>query len=261
MVEDSVVLERRGPVAILTLNRPRAMNAIDGSMFIGLSAALNELSVDVGVRSMVLTGAGKAFCSGADVNDPFFSDATRRQREERVRLGYGVVRQLRDARFPVIAAINGACVATGVSLAALCDIRIASSSAHFALGFARVGAFPDMAGSVVLPRLLGPARAIELTLLDEAIDAVQAKDMGLVTQVVEPDQLLPTALELGERLASRSPLATWRTRRAMTDLPSMGLDAALDAEAALVLENVESHDQTEGIAAFRQRRQPHFNGT
>jgi 2-(1,2-epoxy-1,2-dihydrophenyl)acetyl-CoA isomerase len=258
---ETIILERRERVGILTLNRPAASNSMNGTMFEELSDVLLGLSQDGSVRALILTGAGKTFCAGADVTDPFFSGADRAMRIERARLGYGVVRQIRDAPFALIAAINGSCVATGVSLAALCDARIASTAARFTLGFARVGIFPDLAGSVMLPRLLGPSRAIELTMLDETMDATRALEVGLITRTAPPEDLLDASISLAQVLAGRSPLAVRLGRRAMMDLPNLPFDAALDAEAAMVVDHAESFDLQEGVAAVREHRPPEFIGS
>jgi 2-(1,2-epoxy-1,2-dihydrophenyl)acetyl-CoA isomerase len=227
-------------------------------MLAELERRLTALAGDGSVRALVLTGNGPAFCAGADVDDPYFDDPDPSARAQRVDLGYSVARALRALPLPTVCAVNGACVAIGVSLAALCDVRIAAVDARFFLGFARVGIFPDLCASVLLPRLLGTARALELTLLDEALDAERAAQIGLVGSIVPAGRLLDEAVALATTLSRRSGTATRLSRDALHDLAALSFTDAAAAEAEMVKVHLGSRDLREGIAAVRERRRPRF---
>lgn len=258
-VVETVAVRRDGSVAIVELDRPEALNAVNGQMLRELQRVLSDLTRDNSVRSLVLASSGDAFCSGADVKDPYFEDPDPRVQSERVALGYSVVRLLREVPFPTVCAVNGVCVAIGLSLAGLCDVRIASSDARFVLGFARVGIFPDMGGSILLPKLVGQAKALELVVLDEPIDAARAESVGLVSEVVAPERLRARALEVARRLTRRSGAATRLTRQVLHDVAAMPFADAVEAEAAAVARHVRTHDLREGISAVREGRHPHFS--
>ncbi|WP_280424716.1 enoyl-CoA hydratase/isomerase family protein [Nocardia carnea] len=254
---ETLALERHGATAVVTLNRPEALNAVNGTMLADLESVFTDLANDESVRAMVLSAAGRAFCAGADVKDPYYNAGPEVQ-AERVDLGYTAAGLLREMPFPTICAINGACVAIGYSLAALCDLRIAATDARIMLGFAQVGILPDMLASTLLPGFVGPARAVELVLLDDAIDANRAHELGLVTQVVAPENLQQSTLELAQRLSVRSGAATRLSRKALRDLGSQPFDHAAEAEKRIVRERIRSNDLLEGLAAVRERRQPIF---
>lgn len=254
---ETVSVRRVDSVAIVTMDRPDVLNAVNGQTLTELRTVLSCLSGDRSVRAMVFTGAGRAFCAGADVTDSYY-DAGPKVQSERVALGYSVARLLREAPFPTICAVQGACVAIGISFAALCDIRVASSDAKFVFGFAQVGILPDLCASTLLPGLLGPGRALELVLLDDRIGAERALQIGLVTEVVDGNGLLDRAVTLGQRLSSRSGAATRLTRESLREFGSGPFRIAADAEQQLVARLIGSRDLQEGIAAARERRTPQF---
>lgn len=243
--------------AVVTLHRPEVRNAVDGEMLEALGAAFTALAADESVRAMVLRGAGQAFCAGADVTDEYY-EAGPAVRATRVDLGYRTAAQMRELPFPTVCAINGSCVAIGVSLAALCDLRIASDDARLILGFAQVGILPDLASSSLLADLVGGARALELVLLDDPIPADRALELGLVSSVVPPARLIGEATDLARRLSHRSGAATRLSRNALRDLGALPFAEAISREKELVKERIGSRDLREGLAAVRDRRAPQF---
>lgn len=255
--KDPVVVERHGRVAVVTLNRPERHNAVDGATLQALGQVFELLAEDDSVRALLLGGEGRSFCAGADVHDDYYEAGPEAQ-AARVALGYDVARRLRGLPFPTVCAIQGACVAIGVSLAALCDLRVASSDARFILGFAQIGIVPDLCASTLLPSLLGPSRAMELVLLDEPLEAERALQAGLVTRIVAPEAFTSAGLELADRLAARSGAATRQTRELLRDLPALAFGEASRREEALVAGLIGARDVQEGIAAARERRAPVF---
>jgi 2-(1,2-epoxy-1,2-dihydrophenyl)acetyl-CoA isomerase len=225
-----------------------------------LADALRAAEEDLTVRCIVLTGAGRGFCSGADLTgggtrDPNASVA------DGVRKTYNVaIRRIRRVEKPVIAAVNGVAAGAGMSLAMACDIRMASDAAWFTAGFARIGLIPDSGGTLFLPMLVGYAKAAELAFTCDRIYAEEALRLGLVNQVVPADALMAKTHELAARLAAMPTRAIGLTKRAFNHAMMPHLDAVLDYEAELQEVAAATHDHQEGVAAFREQRQPVFTG-
>ena len=257
---DGLRVEVDGPVATLTLDRPAALNALTVPVKVALREALDSIARDPAVRAVILTGAGRAFCAGQDLAEREEPDAAPLDVEVRERYN-PIIRALRSMGQPVIAAVNGVAAGAGASLAFACDIRIAAEEARFVLAFGRIGLVPDSGATWFLPRLVGPAKAAELALVGDQVDAAEALRLGLVSRVVPGDQLMTEARALAERLAEGAPLALSLTKGALERSQTIDLDEALDGEAKLQGIAGASADHAEGLAAFREKRQPRFTGS
>ena len=246
-------------VATITLNRPEALNALIIPMKERLLTTLEGIREDRTIHAVVLTGAGRAFCAGQDLRErlepraPGLGDELRRRYNP-------IIRALRDLPQPVIAAINGVAAGAGASIAFACDLRIASSSASFVLAFGRIGLVPDSGATWTLPRLVGAARAAEMTLLGDPVGADEALRIGLVSRVVAPDALEAEAATMAGRLAAGSPRALSTTKRLLASSFERDLLSTLEAEAAVQQGAGESRDHAEGLAAFLEKRTPRFTG-
>ncbi len=246
-------------VATITLARPSALNALDRPMKAALLAAFRRVDRDAGVRVVILTGEGRAFCAGQDLKEPFGGDHPTLEDEVRDRYN-PLILAIRRLSKPVIGAINGVAAGAGCSLALACDIRLASDAASFVLAFGRIGLVPDSGASWFLPRLIGSARAAELALVGDALSAADAERLGLVSRVVAGDSLLSEARALAMRLAAGSPRAMALTKRALAYAETATLEEALANEAYLQGIAGRSADHAEGLAAFREKRPPRYTG-
>jgi len=261
MYEHIQVSEFEG-VATITLNRPEKLNAFIGHMRRDLAEALEHAGSDRNVRVVIIKGAGRAFCAGGDV--VFMAELMqRRDAEEFARIlgaGRRVILAIRQMTKPVIAAINGPASGAGCNLAFACDLRIASSTATFSQSFAKVGLHPDWGGTYFLPRLVTPNKACELFFLGESIDAAEALRLGIVNQVVAPEELEATTMQLAERLRAAPPIALAAAKHAVYMSEASDLEVMLRYETEAQLRCFESDDGHEGVRAFLERRQPRFTG-
>jgi 2-(1,2-epoxy-1,2-dihydrophenyl)acetyl-CoA isomerase len=249
-----------GPVATLTLDRPDALNALTVPVKVALRESLETLAAVRSVRAVILTGAGRAFCAGQDLAEREQPDAAPLDVELRERYN-PIIRVLRSMGQPVIAAVNGVAAGAGASLAFACDLRIAAEEARFVLAFGRIGLVPDSGATWFLPRLVGPAKAVELAFVGDPVDATEAFRIGLVSKVVPADQLIAEARALADRIAEGAPLALALTKHALQRSASSTFDEALATEAELQGKAGASADHAEGLAAFREKRPPRFTGS
>jgi 2-(1,2-epoxy-1,2-dihydrophenyl)acetyl-CoA isomerase len=256
---DGLRVEIDGPVATLTLDRPAALNALTVPMKLALREALDRIGADRSVRAVILTGAGRAFCAGQDLAEREQPDAAPLDVEVRERYN-PIIRGLRSMDQPVIAAVNGVAAGAGASLAFACDVRIAAEGARFVLAFGRIGLVPDSGATWFLPRLVGPARAAEMALVGDPVDAAEALRIGLVSKVVPADALLDEARAIADKIAASAPRAVALTKHALDRSWSLDLGATLDDEARLQGEAGATADHAEGLAAFREKRPPRFSG-
>ena len=256
---DGLRVDTDGPVATLTLDRPDSLNALTVPVKLAIRDALESIAEDRAVRAVILTGAGRAFCAGQDLAEREEPDAAPLDVEVRDRYN-PIIRALRSMGQPVIAAVNGVAAGAGASLAFACDIRIAAEEARFMLAFGRIGLVPDSGATWFLPRLVGPAKAAELALVGDAVDASEALRLGLVSRVVPGDQLMTEARAMADRLAEGAPLALSLTKGALERALTIDLDEALEGEAKLQGIAGASADHAEGLAAFREKRPPRFTG-
>ncbi len=257
-----ILLRHEGAVAWITLNRPERLNAFAGAMRDELHDALAEAGERADTRVVVITGAGRGFCTGADVE--VMADLLRRGDEETfagyVEAGMRVVRRLRSLRQPVIAAVNGAAAGAGASLALACDLRLASERASIGITFNRIGLHPDWGATYFLPRLLGTGRAAELVLSARMVDAREAERIGLFERVFPAESFQEEVSNFARELAAKPPLALAAAKQTLARSFDYDLSAVLTAEADVQLSLFRSADAREGIAAFQEKRQPAFRG-
>ncbi len=263
MNESHVLVTVDGAVGTVTLNRPDRLNAFFGTMRDEIAAAFERLADDHDVRVIVVTGAGRAFCAGADVGylaelleSEDFDEAV-----ELVEAGRRVVNAIRHAPQPVIASLNGPAAGGGANLALACDLRIASERASLGQTFNRIGLHPDWGGTYHVPRLVGPARAAELFFLADMISAERAERMGLVNRVVPHEELGNATREWAERLAAKPRLALELAKRAIQRSPHSTVDEMLEYETRAQEACFRSDDAREGIRAFLEKRSPRFGRT
>jgi enoyl-CoA hydratase/carnithine racemase len=259
-----LVLEsRRDGVSTLALNRPERLNALNSALGQALLDALNGLAQDAAVRAVVLTGAGRGFCAGGDI------DVLRKAREREdvtevealLKLGKHIILAIATMPKPVIAAVNGPAAGAGANLALACTARIASEHASFTQSFARIGLFPDFGGTYFLPRLVGPALAAELMLSAETLPAADALRIGLLSRVVSHDRLEAETALLADRLAAAPPIVARGIKQALCLDDRQQLERALDEEIRWQVTCFRSQDCLEGLHAFFEKRPPRFQGS
>lgn len=254
----SAKVTEHAEICLITLDRPEARNALSIEMRDELEGALIAFDTDPGKRVAVLTGAGdKAFCAGADLTGAAQHSPGLAAQFDRT--NRSLVQDLNLSK-PIVAAINGMALGGGFELALLCDIRIAASSATFALPEVKIGSMPGSGGTQRLPRTVGLSNAMYLALTGERITATEALQMGIVSRVVEAAALLPTAMDIAARIAANAPLSVQMTRRAIRDGLNMPLQQGLAFERALFTSIRDSEDRAEGRRAFREKRKPVFKG-
>jgi len=253
-----VLNQREGGVLTLTLNRPHVLNAITDELLDGITAGLGEARDDDAVRAVLITGAGRGFCSGQDLR--YAAEKGGIDVEAALRDHYHpVLVGMRTLEKPVIAAINGVAAGAGFSLALAADLRIAAQSATFVQAFVRIGLIPDAGSTWFLPRLVGPARAAELMMLGETFDSARAEQLGIVSRVV-PDTLLMTeAMAIASRL-SKGPRSVALIKRALNQSLDNDLETQLGVEEKLQAEATTTSDFMEGIGAFLTKRDANFTG-
>ncbi len=256
---ETVLIEKRDGVGLVTLNRPDRLNAMSTELIYALVEGLNGLAADRSVHCVVLTGAGRAFCAGGDIQamttqEPqTFEEGVEEQQEF-----HQATALLHNMRKPTIAMINGHAVGAGLSLALACDLRIASDQAKLGQTFNRIGLHPDWGGTYFLPRLVGPAKALELMWLADVIDAPECLRLGLFNRVVPHAQLASATREIAAALAVKPALSLALNKRAVYDTMEHSLGEMLDYELDAQIRCFKSGDAREGIRAFVEKRAPQF---
>ena len=263
MKYQDLILEKEDGIATLTLNRPDKLNAISMTMRDELPEAIDEVRGDDEVRVLIVTGAGRGFCSGADVASQAArltgEKAEQSRRSLLAPLGiWGVL--LAELEKPVIAAVNGVAAGAGLSFALLCDIRIAAESARFSAIWRRIGLIADIGATYFLPRILGVEKALELMYTGDIIDAREAERIGLVSRVVPDDDLMKVTRELATKIAKGPPIAIELMKRAVYRDILSGLRVKLDFETYAQDICRRSEDHKEGVTAFLEKREAHFKG-
>jgi 2-(1,2-epoxy-1,2-dihydrophenyl)acetyl-CoA isomerase len=252
-----VEVTREGAVLTITLNRPDVLNALNRSVHDGLFRAL-EQAKDPSIRAVVLTGAGRGFCVGQDLQE-FSAGAGDVAGNLRSNYHRNVL-AIRALEKPVIAAVNGPAAGAGMSLALACDVRIAADSASFVPAFINIGLVPDSGGTWLVRRLLGTARAFEWLTTGRKLGAEEARTWGLANEVVAADELAHRAQEVAALFAAMPTRAVWETKRLLDRAETATFDAQLEREAATQAELTQTHDFREGVAAFLAKREPEFTG-
>jgi 2-(1,2-epoxy-1,2-dihydrophenyl)acetyl-CoA isomerase len=257
-----VRFEVEGAVAIVTIDRPQKMNAINSAIRLKLAEALERVRADTSIRVLVLTGTGKAFSAGQDLSENLPRNANGMPDLGKVLDSeyHPIIEGLMDLPVPTIAAINGIAAGAGASLGFACDLMVAAKSAKFDQAFSRIGLVPDCGSTWFLPRRIGAQRALALMLMADSIDADTAERWGLVIRVVEDERLLEVAKALALRLAHYPTKALVRIRKAVRQSATNTLTEQLDVERGYQVECGLEPDFAEGIAAFAQKRPPKFTG-
>lgn len=261
MSNSDVIYTQQGTTAWLTLNRPQAMNSISLSMIEHMEKLLPQIAADDSVRVVVVTGAGSAFCAGADLKEVLASkDLPPGEPDMLDRVCDEVMNPLRDFPKPVIAALNGITMAGGLELAMCCDIVLASEDARIGDAHANFGVYPGAGGAAVLPRLIPHNVAKYLLFTGKTLSAQEMKDYGLVNEVVPASKLEQAATELAELIATKSPIALRRMKEVANASLDKSRDAALEHEQVMMRKHERSFDMAEGLRAFSEKRNPTFKG-
>ncbi|MBS1912016.1 MAG: enoyl-CoA hydratase/isomerase family protein [Bacteroidetes bacterium] len=260
MAFDTLLYELDGGVLTITLNRPESYNACNEQLTTDLQEALRNAERDPAVRALILTGAGKAFCSGQDLKDAP-APGTRRSLSDSLQRRYNpIIRRLTGMPKPIVAALNGAAAGAGCSLALACDARIAAESSYLLQAFINIGLVPDSGSSYFLARMVGYARAFEIATLGEKIFAPQALELGLVNKVVPAETLMEEARALAARYAAGPTRAYGYIKKMLYRAGATSLDEALDYEVFMQEAAGRTGDYTEGVQSFVEKRKPVFKG-
>lgn len=260
MAYETVLVERRDEIGIVTLNRPERLNAINNTMSVEIGEAVAELNDDRQVGAIVITGAGRAFCSGADFSR--FEDAIRASEgqpvEQRPRVPGNWPAQVQGSK-PIVCAINGAAIGAGLTRTLPCDVRIASTNATFSMRFVKVGIVPELGSTQLLPQIVGLQLAADLMLSGRTFGAEEALAMGLVLKVVEPAELMPEAIRLASTYAENGPATLLETKKLLyANCVEQDLALVTRREGEAIQRRSGSAEQREAVAAFREKRTPHF---
>jgi enoyl-CoA hydratase/carnithine racemase len=259
-MSEDVLVETAGATRIITIHRPAARNALTRPVLQRVTDELQSASESAGVRCVILGGAGGHFCAGADLRQNIIDDPQMMEHlDAYMDAFHGLIKAVVRCERPTIAMMDGAAVGFGADLAFACDLRVASTHAYAQERFVRIGLMPDGGGSFWLPRLIGTARAMQLILLAERIEAAELYRLGVVAKVVEPDSLRDATLEVARRIEAGPPLAHAAVKRALYG--NLGsLEDALRREREEQLKLLRSADFMEGVAAWTQKREPRFEG-
>jgi 2-(1,2-epoxy-1,2-dihydrophenyl)acetyl-CoA isomerase len=258
----TVQVQRRGAVATIVLDRPKAMNAADPQLAEELLRAVTEAASDDDVRAVLLTGNGRAFCSGADLRagfDPTPEGHPNVQKALHERF-HPIIQGLREMPKPVVAAVNGVAAGIGCSFALACDLVVAAESAYFLLAFVNIGLVADGGSSLLIPERVGFARAAEMAMLGERVGADKALEWGLINRVTADEDLMDEANALVDRLAAGPTRSYAGTKRQLNAWQFSRMQGQLELEAAIQQELAGSTDFVEGVTAFVEKREPRFEG-
>jgi len=252
-------IQKDDGVAILTINRPEALNAINVAMLDELSEVIVQLEADEEVRALVITGTGRAFIAGGDIGH--MAGFTSQQAKEWSEKGHRTLGMLENMKKPVIAAVNGYALGGGTELAMACDIRVASDKAVFGQPEVKLGMIAGFGGTQRLPRLVGPGRAKEMLFTGDQYGAQEAHEMGLVNKVVPADELLGYCVDMAKRIASRGTLAVRLSKEAVNHGQELVLDNALHLESTLYAVVYSTDEPCEGCNAFLDKREPKWTSS
>ena len=251
---ETLLFEKRGSIAMLTLNRPEAYNALNTTLLRELGEAAGEIDADKSIRVLIITGAGKAFAAGADIKE--MQKLSHEQAKAFAQAGHDAFRRVDDLYMPVIAAINGYALGGGLELALCCDIRFAARSARFGQPEVGLGIIPGFGGTQRLPRVIGTSPSLRLALTGEQIDAEEAKRIRIVNEVYDDGALMARCLETAERISKNAPMAVHLCKMSMSRRFDRFLDEDLEYEAESFASCFGSHDQRMAMEAFLDKK-PH----
>lgn len=257
-MSNTLLVEKRGAIAYITLNRPKAFNSFNREMALALIVALDDCAEDTDIRAIALTGAGRAFCAGQDLQEAIDDNGITFERLLNEHYN-PIVKRIRQIEKPIVALVNGIAAGAGANIAFACDLTLAKSSASFTQAFSKIGLIPDSAGSFFLPRLVGMQRASALTMLSEKISAAKAELMGLIYQAVEDEQFEARADHLLYQLVQMPSKGLGLTKRVLNASLHNDLETQLALETELQIEAGQTYDCTEGIRAFLEKRKPKFS--
>lgn len=259
MAEESLLTERRGPILIVTLNRPQRMNALDRETLAKGGKLIKDLNFDKEVRAVIVTGAGdKAFCAGADLKER--EGMTMADVRLYIRTIRDTFTDIENLPVPVICAINGVALGGGLELALACDIRIASPNAKLGLTEVTLGIIPGGGGTQRLPRLIGRGKAKEMLLLGQQVTAEEALDIGLINRIAPEGKLLDVAMEMAEKIVNNSPIAVQQAKIAVNRGMEVTINEGLVIESEAYEVCIPTKDRLEALAAFKEKRKPVFKG-
>jgi len=260
---ETILLEKKENIGVLTLNRPERMNAMNEQMEAEVVQALKEVDQDDEIRVLVVTGAGKAFCAGADMGRMSGEERKPRGAEE-IRRNFrniqGMILGLHRLEKPTIAMINGVAVGGGFDLACACDLRLGSENARFMVAFTRIGLFPGWGGTWLYPRLIGIPKAAEMLFTGDFMEAKDAERLGLLNKLVPAADLEKETMDLARRIANGPPIAIRLAKMQLYKGLEMDLETALKIAAACETITLTSEDHKEGVAAFKEKRKPQYTG-
>lgn len=251
-----LILEKQGPVCIVKINNPQAMNALNSTVLEELNQAFDEIATDKSTTVVVLTGEGRAFVAGADISQMAAMSAV--EGKQFGELGAMVFRKIELLEKPVIAAINGFALGGGCELAMACDIRIASAKAKMGQPEVGLGITPGFSGTQRLSRIVGIAKAKELIFTADVIDAAEAHRIGLVNKVVEPEELMPETMKMALKIAKKAPIAVKYSKEAINRGVQTDIDTAIGIEASLFGLCFSTEDQKTGMKAFLEKQEPEY---
>lgn len=258
---ETISMERKDHIAVLNLSQPESLNALSVKMAEEFKEAINQLQSDQEARVLLISGQGHSFCSGGDFKSTFkMYDEPPAQAQQTVYNFYKSFLSLRDLSIPTIAVIKGYTIGAGLCLAMACDMRIASTDARLSMSFIKLGLNPGMGGTYFLPRLTGTAKALEVCLTGEPINAQEARQIGLVNHVVDAEQLSEFSLNLAARIANNPPIAAKLIKKAIYQGMQKELEEVLTFESLAQVTCASTKDMQEGIAAIKEKRIPMFKG-
>jgi 2-(1,2-epoxy-1,2-dihydrophenyl)acetyl-CoA isomerase len=259
-MSDSILLQVYNGVATITLNRPQVFNSFNKKMAFAMQDALDACAVNTEVRAVLITGNGKAFCAGQDIQEitnPDLNPGFKAILEDHYN---PIVLKIRNLEKPVVAAVNGVAAGAGANIALCCDVVIATESAAFIQAFSKIGLIPDSAGTFFLPRLIGLGKASAAMMLADKITATQADQMGMIYKVVPDDTFIEIAQQIARKLAALPTVALANTKKALNQSFYNTVEQQLSLESKLQIESAATADYAEGVAAFIEKRTPVFKG-